>query len=141
MHGLPGFRDAVGSRMLSFPFPGSPFQAATLRWADPEFRTSPFHGPRLCRGESSSGLPGAGTVGNGRFPFPGSFMAAAAGASGLPVSGLILPGVVVDWGGAGRSVLGLLPTGGSISSLALQFNTDRPTIMRVRDGVPAGSPE
>ena len=38
-------------------------------------------------------------------------------------------------------VFELLPTGASISSLARQFNTSRQTIMRVWDGVPAGSPE
>ena len=37
-----------------------------------------------------------------------------------------------------QSVLELLTTGASISSLARKFNTSRQTIMRVRDGVPAG---
>ena len=37
-----------------------------------------------------------------------------------------------------QSVLELLATGASISSLARKFDTSRQTIMRVRDGVPAG---
>ena len=37
-----------------------------------------------------------------------------------------------------QSVLELLATGASISSLARKFDTSRQTIMRLRDGVPAG---
>ena len=37
-----------------------------------------------------------------------------------------------------QSVLELLATGASVSSLARKFDTSRQTIMRVRDGVPAG---
>ncbi len=37
-----------------------------------------------------------------------------------------------------QSVLELLATGASISSLTRKFDTSRQTIMRVRDGVPAG---
>ena len=37
-----------------------------------------------------------------------------------------------------QSVLEFLATGTSISSLARKFDTSRQTIMRVRDGVPAG---
>ena len=61
-------------------------------------------------------------------------------AAGIKVHCLALGGVDRNRlsGEERQSVLELLATGASISSLARKFNTSRQTIMRVRDGVPAG---